>query len=105
MDPLYVGIKGRVLALDGSTGEVIWETRLKGGQMVTMLVEQNRIFASTQGEVFCLDRRSGAQIWRNNLPGMGWNLVCLATLTNNNSLGLQQQGFKKKQDDAAAAGA
>src|SRR5262249_11493644 len=104
MDPLYVGIKGRVLALDRGSGEILWESSLTGGQMVTMLIEQKRIFASTKGEVFCLDRATGALLWRNKLPGLGLDLVCLATVENNNSLGLQQQAYKKKQDDAASAG-
>ncbi len=102
MDPLYVGIKGRVIALDSATGEIIWESSLTGGQMVTMLIEQKRIFASTKGEVFCLDRATGALLWRNKLPGLGLDLASLATVESNNSIGLQQQAYKKKQDDASA---
>ena len=100
---LYVGLKGRVLALDRSTGEVVWESKLKGSQMVTMPIENDCIFASTQGEVFCVDLATGAQIWKNTLPGMGMDLACLATKARSNTLALQQQAKKQQQDAAASS--
>ena len=45
---LIIGVKGTVVAVDRSTGETLWSTKLKGGQFVTVAVEDGAIFAGNQ---------------------------------------------------------
>jgi outer membrane protein assembly factor BamB len=100
---LYVGIKGRVLAIHRESGEVAWESRLKGSSMVSVLVEDGRIFATSKGEVFCLDAATGAQLWHNPLPGLGTDLASLATASGGSSSVLMQQAQQQQQQAATAA--
>ncbi|MGE0354814.1 MAG: PQQ-binding-like beta-propeller repeat protein [Gemmatimonadales bacterium] len=76
--PLFVGIKGQVLALDSTTGAEIWRTKLKSTDFVTLASDGgSRVFAATRGEVFCLDGATGAVLWTNRMSGLGWGLVTL----------------------------
>lgn len=83
-DYLYVGIKRHVLALDASTGDVVWEAELGGSGMsttgvITLHVAGGRVFAVHSGEVHCLDAHTGALVWHNELKGYGINFASLAT--------------------------
>src|SRR5215212_5393413 len=78
-EPLYVGIKGTVLALDRSSGAELWRTKLKGTAVVIIHRDADNLFAMTQGEVFCLDPNGGALRWHNPLKGFGYGLGSLAT--------------------------
>lgn len=74
--PLIIGIKGHVLAIDRATGTELWRTRLKGGEFVSVSV-QDSIYASTKGELFCVDPATGSIKWHNRLSGMGVGLVSI----------------------------
>lgn len=82
-DYLYVGIKRHVLALDASTGDVVWEAELGGilstTGIVTVHAEGGRVYAASAGEVHCLDAHTGALVWHNELKGYGINFASLAT--------------------------
>ena len=78
MSALFVGIKGRVIAVDRGSGETLWSTHLKGGQFVTVAVEDGAVYAATYGRLYCLDPGSGYIRWTNELPGMGYGLICIA---------------------------
>jgi len=83
---LFVGIYGSVVALERSTGQQRWSTKLKDGNFsvgngfVNILVQGNVLYAATQGEVFCLDGLSGKILWRNEMKGYRYGLASLATL-------------------------
>jgi outer membrane protein assembly factor BamB len=82
-DYLYVGIKRHVLALDASTGDLVWEAEL-GGMMsttgiVTVHAAGGRVYAAAAGEVHCLDAHTGALVWHNELKGYGINFAALTT--------------------------
>jgi len=99
--PLYIGIKGTVVALDRSTGHELWRRPLKGGDLVNVVLDGDELYAATKGELFRLDPRSGAVIWNNTMPGFGWGMMTIG------SAGLQQAvalAEKKRRDDEAAAG-
>jgi outer membrane protein assembly factor BamB len=74
--PLYLGIKGHVVALDRRTGDEVWRTHLKGGDFVSVTV-QDAVYAATKGEIFCLEPDTGEIRWRNPLKGMGLGLVSM----------------------------
>ena len=71
---IYVGIKGRVMALDYNSGAILWQTSLAGSYFVNVVDDGNRVFALSQGEVYCLDAGSGAILWHNPLKGCGLGL-------------------------------
>jgi outer membrane protein assembly factor BamB len=101
--PVYVGIKGRVICLDGSNGQVRWLAELKGSDFVNVLFDGDRVIATTRGEVFCLDATNGKLIWHNELHGQGLGLVTIATPTAAASSAPLAE--KRRQDAAAAAAA
>ena len=71
---LIIGVGGHVAAVDASTGNELWRTKLKGSSMVTVREAGNRIYAGTNGELFCLDT-NGQLLWRNKLKGLGLGVV------------------------------
>ena len=78
MSTLFVGIKGTVIAVDRRSGETLWSTHLKGGQFVTVAVENGAIYAGTSGRLYCLEPATGSVRWENELPGMGYGIICIA---------------------------
>lgn len=81
---LYIGVNGRVIALNKYDGTKIWQTDLRrsfhysGNSYVAVLVDGERVYAHTYGELFCLDGRTGEQLWTNRLPGLGYELATIA---------------------------
>ena len=68
---VFVGLNGYALALDRDSGEIVWSNdKMKGGY-VTLLLDGDRLIASTNGYIFCLDPLSGAIRWQNPLKGYG----------------------------------
>ncbi len=77
-NPLFIGIKGHVLALDRTSGAELWRTPLKGGDFVTVTV-QDAVYASTKGELYCLDPSTGSIKWHNRLKGLGLGILSIGT--------------------------
>ena len=75
---IYIGIKGRVLALDRASGMQLWQTRLKGLDFVNVAWDGDRLYAATSGEIFCIDPSDGSILWHNPLKGYGWGIVSIA---------------------------
>jgi outer membrane protein assembly factor BamB len=100
MSALFLGIKGRVIAVDRGSGETLWSTHLKGAQFVTVAVENGAVYAGTSGRLYCLDPSTGSVRWTNELPGMGYGLVCIAG-TDSSAL----FGEHKRRQDASHASA
>jgi outer membrane protein assembly factor BamB len=97
---LIIGVKGTVVAVDRSTGETLWSTHLKGGQFVTVAVEDGAVFAATSGRLYRLDPTTGDVRWTNELPGLGYGLVCIAGASS-----AALFGENKKRQDASHASA
>jgi len=72
---LIIGVGGHVVAIDPSTGEELWRTKLRRSSFVTLSEAADRIHAGAGGELFCLDRRSGSILWHNRLKGLGLGVV------------------------------
>jgi outer membrane protein assembly factor BamB len=72
---LTIGVAGHVVAIDSTTGSELWRTKLKGGDIVTLSIRDDRIYAAARGELFCLDAQTGSILWRNPLKGLGWGLI------------------------------
>lgn len=97
--PIFIGIHGGVIALDGASGQELWKASLKGGDFVNVLVDSDRIIATTKGEVFCLDSATGRVLWNNRLPGEGLGIASIATASGSTS---PLPGEKKRRDNASA---
>lgn len=76
---VFVGIKGAAIALDATTGRIIWETHLEGSSFTHLVLDGKDLYATTQGEVFCLDPLTGEPRWHNPLKGYGLGLASLVT--------------------------
>lgn len=94
---LYVGIKGRILALNRTSGEEVWQGRMKGSQMVSVLVDGDQVFGAASGEIYAFDATTGHLLWHNSLPGFGINLASLATVGSSSRALLQQKALQDQQ--------
>jgi len=99
---LFVGIKGRVVGIDTATGEEVWRQHLKGGDFVSVALEDGQVYAATHGELFCLDPSTGHIRWRNPLKGLGWGLVTIAPGGSPATIVAEK---RRRQQQAAAAAA
>lgn len=72
---LYIGVGGHVVAIDATTGDEIWRTKLKGAMFVTVHQRGKEIYAGANGELFCLNADSGEIVWHNKLKGLGLSVV------------------------------
>ena len=103
MSAIFLGVHGEVIALDRTTGQEVWHTKLTGADFVNLLVDQDRVIATTKGKAFCLDAATGQLLWRNDLPGLGWGLITIATASGSTPLGPPSE--KRRRDQAAASSA
>jgi outer membrane protein assembly factor BamB len=98
---IFVGVKGTVLAIDRVTGATGWQTRLKGGDFVNVVLQDGDLYAATKGRLFRLDPATGAILWTNDLPGYGLGIVSIAGTPQ----GIAAAAEKKHRDDQAASSA
>ena len=76
---LIVGIRGHVVALRRSGGEIAWSTKLpKGSTYVPAVLDDGRVYATSGGEVSCLDAKTGSVLWHNTLKGYGLGPAIMA---------------------------
>jgi outer membrane protein assembly factor BamB len=98
--PLFIGIYGKVLALDRVTGLELWRSDLKGGDFVNVVLQDEELYATTKGEIFRLDPATGQVIWHNHLKGLGVGLITVAGQDPTTSM-----SEHKRREEAAAAAA
>lgn len=105
-DLLFVGFNGRVVALEKRSGELVWDWKCPKptSQMVAILVEGERIYASSAGYTYCLDALSGEQLWDNPLKGLGTGVPCLATALSDSSGSFLLHAQTAAEQQAAATG-
>jgi len=84
-DVLIIGCNGYVSAINTSTGEELWRTKLWSGFLggsrgsdVSVLIDGGKIYAGCYGRIFGLNAADGAILWSNELKGIGINEVALA---------------------------
>ncbi len=101
MGNLYLGIKGHVVCIDQSTGNELWNTKLKGMSITNVFCDNKNIFAYAGGHLFCLDADFGKVLWKNKLTGYGYGSCIFGT---NNSTAHQQSVVvtQENQDNAQA---
>jgi outer membrane protein assembly factor BamB len=80
---VYVGINGRVVAVDKADGVVAWSVELRrGSSFVPIVVEDDCVFAVSGGEITCLDGATGELVWHNPLKGFGMGYAMIAGAAN-----------------------
>jgi outer membrane protein assembly factor BamB len=61
---------GRVLAMDGRTGRILWAKRLTSASESSPLAHAGRIYVGSQdGTIYCLLAKSGRIVWRHRAGG------------------------------------
>lgn len=103
---IYLGVKGSVIAVDSATGQLVWETDLKGVDFVNVIIDDNNLFATTRGEIYCLDPQGGGIRWHNPLKGYGLGLVTIAAdgVAPNTAVIAAEKRRRDQQQASAAAG-
>lgn len=76
--PLYIGIGSHVVALDATSGEEMWRTKVKSSNFVTVCVMNDVVYAGANGVLFCLSAVSGEILWENKLKGLGNGIIGFA---------------------------
>jgi outer membrane protein assembly factor BamB len=106
---VYVGIKGKVVALDRATGLMRWTADLGAGflsgSFVHVVADGSDVFATTQGEVSCLDAATGGIRWQNPLRGYGLGIASIATRNACSPSDLAAIIIAQQQQAATAASA
>jgi outer membrane protein assembly factor BamB len=104
-DLIFVGIKGKVVALDRATGVQVWATHLKGVDLVNVVVQNGMVLAMCYGELFCLDPLTGDAIWHNPLKGYGIGLATIAMEQSPANMPLIMAEQRRREQQAAAGAA
>src|SRR5262249_18015617 len=87
-----VGLNGYALALDRDSGEIVWSNNEMRSGYVTLLLDGDRLIASTNGYLYCLDPLTGRIRWHNPLTGYGMGApTALTSVRGQNSASLIQQ--------------
>jgi outer membrane protein assembly factor BamB len=102
---IYLGVKGSVVAIDSTTGQIVWSTELKAAEFVNVVLDGNNLFATTRGEIFCLDPQGGGIRWHNKLKGYGLGLITIAgeRIAQNSIVAAEEHRRDEERASSAAA--
>jgi outer membrane protein assembly factor BamB len=102
---IFVGLNGYALALDRDTGEIVWSNdKMKSGY-VSLLLDGDRLIASTNGYIYCLSPLTGEIQWNNPLKGYGMGApTALLSVRGASTQLLSQQAAAADAQAAAASG-
>lgn len=111
-DVLLLGLKQSVSAISKLDGRSLWKTALPGSlagdDFVTVLSDEQRVFAHTKGKLHCLDLANGQVLWSNDLPHFGYGIASLCFPggpTAPDAARVKKQILERQQSSAAAASA
>ena len=68
---IFVGLNGYVVALHRDTGEIVWSNKDLHSGYVTLLLDGDRLIASSSGYLYGLDPQTGKILWHNPMKGYG----------------------------------
>jgi outer membrane protein assembly factor BamB len=89
---IFVGLNGYALALDRDSGEMVWSNNQMRSGYVTLLLDGDRLIASTNGYMYCLEPLTGQIRWHNPLKGYGMGApTALTSVRGQSSASLIQQ--------------
>jgi outer membrane protein assembly factor BamB len=99
---VFIGFNGYVVALDRDTGEIVWSQNNMHRGYVTLLLDGDRLIASTNGYMYCLDPYTGKIIWHNPMTGYGVGPAAMVSVRGRSDQALTAAAADM---DAAAAAA
>jgi outer membrane protein assembly factor BamB len=102
---IFVGLRGYVLALDRDTGEIAWSNDKLNSGYTTLLLDGDRLIASTNGYMYCLDPLTGDVLWQNPLRGYGTGVTDLASVRGGGPRTAVARAAAADAEHAAAASA
>jgi outer membrane protein assembly factor BamB len=100
---VFVGLNGRVSAVDRDSGEIVWETHEKWAGDVSLLLDGDRLIAALNGYLYCFDPRDGRVLWQNPLKGYGCGVAALTSVRGQSSQTAIQQAAAAEAQRAAAS--
>jgi len=101
---IFVGLNGYALALDRDTGEIVWSNSEMRSGYVTLLLDGDRLIASTNGYIYCLCPLTGKIRWHNPLKAYGIAApTALVSVRGQCSQDLIQQAAQQAAAAAAAS--
>jgi outer membrane protein assembly factor BamB len=68
---IFVGLNGHIAALHRESGEIVWSNKEMHYGYVTLLLDGDRLIASSSGYLYCLDPGTGKILWHNPMKGYG----------------------------------
>jgi outer membrane protein assembly factor BamB len=84
---VFVGVNGRVAALDRRTGATVWQwksPKRMGGYVSLLLLDERQLIVAVDGYTYCLHPRTGQQEWVNELKGFGTGVTSIVALDRHN---------------------
>jgi outer membrane protein assembly factor BamB len=100
---VFVGLNGWVAALNRESGEVVWYSSELNSGDTTLLLDGDRLIASTNGYIYRLDPLSGRILWKNPMTGYGTGITHLVSVRGQSGQVLLNQVAAAAAQKAAAA--
>jgi outer membrane protein assembly factor BamB len=108
---LFVGTHGHVRAIEKRTGAQVWDVDLPwtSNGLVTLLVEGHVIYAGCRGKLFAIDARNGTILWKDELSGLAYDNMTLATTRSSSgavaqaTTGEEEERKAREDSDGGAA--
>ena len=97
---IFVGLRGYVIALSRDTGQVVWNCSELNSGPITLLLDGDRLIASTNGYIYCLNPMTGRVLWSNPLKGYGVGIAHLVSVRGQSSQTVNRQ-YVAAQEAAA----
>jgi outer membrane protein assembly factor BamB len=94
---IFVGLRGYVIALHRDTGEIVWSCSELNSGPITLLLDGDRLIASTNGYVYCLDPLTGRIVWNNPLRGYGVGIAHLVSVRGQSDQTVSRQYVAAEQ--------
>jgi hypothetical protein len=68
---IFIGLNHFVVALHRDSGEIVWSNKELHQGYVTLLLDGDRLIASSSGYIYCLNPYTGKILWHNPMKGYG----------------------------------
>lgn len=94
---IFVGLRGYVIALHRDRGEMVWSCSELNSGPITLLLDGDRLIASTNGYIYCLDPMTGRVLWNNPLRGYGVGIAHLVSVRGQSATSVNQQYVAAQQ--------
>jgi hypothetical protein len=107
---LLLALNASVTAISKNDGQTVWKTELpttlSGDDFVTVLSDEDFVFAHTEGKLHCLDLANGQILWSNDLKGYGYGIASLCFPGGPSApdvAAIQTQVLKRRQQSSATS--